>query len=283
MAKLLQINNLTRNFDLGGVKIVALDNVSLSLEAGKILGVVGESGSGKSTLARIVMALDQPTSGQVHIAGQSLFDLPRAALRAARRDFQMIFQDPYGSLNPRHNVGRLVAEPLYLEANTPNAAARRGRVATLLEDVGLRVDDIERFPHEFSGGQRQRIAIARALITKPKLVVADEATSALDLTVQKQILDLILKLRADYGVAVLFITHNISVVEEICDDVAVLENGRLVEIGATAAVLHTPQHAYTRRLLSAEPTLAHIGRGRTSRRKSTDVPPLNHFKGDTDA
>ncbi|WP_339861484.1 ABC transporter ATP-binding protein [Thalassospira alkalitolerans] len=260
MTKLLEINNLTRKFDLGDGQITALDNVSLSLDAGKILGVVGESGSGKSTLARIVMALDHPTSGTVHINGQSLFDLSPAALRAARRDFQMIFQDPYGSLDPRHNVGRLIAEPLYLEQNAPSGTAKRDRIAALLEDVGLRADDMNRFPHEFSGGQRQRIAIARALITKPKLVVADEATSALDLTVQKQILELILKLRAEHGISVLFITHNISVVEEICDDVAVLEHGRLVETGPTDAVLNAPQEAYTRRLMNAEPTLEHIGR-----------------------
>lgn len=260
MSKLLEIKNLTRVFDLGAGEVAALDNVSLSLEAGKILGVVGESGSGKSTLARIVMALDMPSSGTVHINGKDLFALSARDLRAARCDFQMIFQDPYGSLNPRHTVGRLIAEPLYLEENAPTGAQKRDRIATLLEDVGLKADDMDRFPHEFSGGQRQRIAIARALITKPKLVVADEATSALDLTVQKQILDLILKLREEHGISVLFITHNIGVVEEICDDVAVLEHGKLVETGPTDAVLNAPSKAYTRRLMTAEPTLEHIGR-----------------------
>lgn len=260
MSELLKIKNLTRRFTLREGELTALDDVSLSLAAGKILGIVGESGSGKSTLARIVMALDHPTSGSVEINGQNLFELTPDKLCAARRDFQMVFQDPVGSLNPRHKVGRLIGEPLYLEQNAPSGAARRDRIAALLEDVGLSADDMDRYPHEFSGGQRQRIAIARALITKPKLVVADEATSALDLTVQKQILDLILKLRADHGISVLFITHNISVVEEICDDVAVLEHGRLVEYGPTDAVLNNPQQPYTRRLMNAEPTLEHIGR-----------------------
>ncbi len=260
MSDLLKIKNLTRRFALREEELTALDDVSLSLAAGKILGIVGESGSGKSTLARIVMALDHPTSGSVEINGQSLFELTPDKLRAARRDFQMVFQDPVGSLNPRHKVGRLIGEPLYLEQNAPSSAARRDRIAALLEDVGLSADDMDRYPHEFSGGQRQRIAIARALITKPKLVVADEATSALDLTVQKQILDLILKLRAEHGISVLFITHNISVVEEICDDVAVLEHGKLVENGPTDAVLNNPQKPYTRRLMNAEPTLEHIGR-----------------------
>lgn len=260
MPKLLEIKNLTRQFDLGDGEITALDNVSLSLEAGQIMGVVGESGSGKSTLARIVMALDTPTSGSVHINGHDLFELSPSALRAARRDFQMIFQDPYGSLNPRHTVGRLIAEPLHLEKNAPTGTARRERIGELLQAVGLKADDMDRFAHEFSGGQRQRIAIARALITKPKLVVADEATSALDLTVQKQILDLISGLRAEYGISVLFITHNIGVVEEICDEVAVLEHGKLVETGSTDMVLNAPKEAYTRRLMNAEPTLEHIGR-----------------------
>jgi peptide/nickel transport system ATP-binding protein len=262
MADLLEIRHVSREFQLGSGRVKALDDVSLSLSAGKILGVVGESGSGKSTLARIVMALDRPTSGQVLMEGQDLFALSTKALQQARRHFQMVFQDPYGSLNPRHSVGRVVAEPLFLDPEAPSGAARRALVSHLLEEVGLRAADIDRYPHEFSGGQRQRIAIARALITKPRLLVADEATSALDLTVQKQILKLILDMRDEHGISVLFITHNIGVVDEICDAVAVMQQGRVVEAGTAAQVLNAPREAYTQRLLSAEPTLAQIGRKR---------------------
>jgi peptide/nickel transport system ATP-binding protein len=262
MADLLEIRHVSREFQLGSGRVKALDDVSLSLSAGKILGVVGESGSGKSTLARIVMALDRPTSGQVLMEGQDLFALSTKALQQARRHFQMVFQDPYGSLNPRHSVGRVVAEPLFLDPEAPTGAARRALVSHLLEEVGLSAADIDRYPHEFSGGQRQRIAIARALITKPRLLVADEATSALDLTVQKQILKLILDMRDEHGISVLFITHNIGVVDEICDEVAVMQQGRVVEAGTAAQVLNAPREAYTQRLLSAEPTLAQIGRKR---------------------
>lgn len=266
MTPLLEIRKLSRHFDLGSGVVKALDNVSLSLDAGEILGVVGESGSGKSTLAGIVMALDHPTSGTVLLDQRDIFALGPRDLRKARRDFQMVFQDPYGSLNPRHRVGRIIAEPLHLMPDAPKGGERRALVGTLLEDVGLDAADQDRFPHEFSGGQRQRIAIARALITKPRLLVADEATSALDLTVQKQILDLILGLRDRHGISVLFITHNIGVVQEICDRVAVMQHGKLVEIGPTQEVLDAPQEAYTRRLLAAEPRLDVIGR--KSRRRS---------------
>ncbi|WP_022706146.1 ATP-binding cassette domain-containing protein [Paracoccus zeaxanthinifaciens] len=260
MAEILRVENLSRDFQLGQGHVRALDDVSLSLEQGRILGVVGESGSGKSTLAKLVMALDRPTAGRVVIDGQDLFALPPRALRQARRHFQMVFQDPYGSLDPRHAVGRIVAEPLHLDPAAPKGAARRDLVAGLLEDVGLAAADADRFPHEFSGGQRQRIAIARALITKPRLLVADEATSALDLTVQKQILELILRLRDEHGISVLFITHNIGVVDEICDEVAVMQDGRLVETGPARQVLDHPRQDYTRRLLAAEPMLNVIGR-----------------------
>ncbi|TDE34905.1 ATP-binding cassette domain-containing protein [Antarcticimicrobium sediminis] len=260
MAEILKVQNLSRHFDLGGTTVKALDDVTLGLEEGKILGVVGESGSGKSTLAKLVMALDRPTSGEVLLDGQNLFAMSPRQLCAARRNFQMVFQDPYSSLDPRQTVGTIVAEPLHLDPGAPKGADRREMVGALLEDVGLSVGDLTRYPHEFSGGQRQRIAIARALITKPRLLVADEATSALDLTVQKQILELILKLRAEHGVSVLFITHNIGVVDEICDEVAVMQHGKLVETGAARAVLDHPQQEYTRQLLSAEPTLEVIGR-----------------------
>ena len=210
--------------------------------------IVGESGCGKSTLARIVMALDRPTAGEVLLEGDSLFTLSAGALRQRRRDFQMVFQDPYGSLDPRHSVGRIVAEPLHLGGTT----RKRGRdvlVAEMLESVGLKAADAVRYPHEFSGGQRQRIAIARALITKPRLLVADEAVSALDLSVQAQILRLLMELKARNGLTVLFISHNLGVIEEIADRVGV--PGPIDEIAME--MLHHPQQDYTQRLLDAEP------------------------------
>ncbi|SLN43515.1 Oligopeptide transport ATP-binding protein OppF [Aquimixticola soesokkakensis] len=262
---LLCVRGLRRHFTAQNRVIKALDDVSLDLHSGRIMGVVGESGSGKSTLAKHVMALERPDAGEVRLDGQNLFALSPSALRAKRRDFQMVFQDPYGSLDPRLTVGRIIAEPLHLVPDAPKAAARRDMICAALEDVGLPAEVIDRHPHAFSGGQRQRIAIARALLTKPRLLVMDEATSALDLTVQKQILQLILDLRAQHGVTVLFITHNIGVVDEICDDVVVMQTGRVVESGPVRQVLDAPREAYTAKLLSAEPMLDVIGRKERAR------------------
>ncbi|TNC08891.1 ABC transporter ATP-binding protein [Methylobacterium terricola] len=260
-APLLSIENLTRDYALrgrGGATrtLRAVDDVSLAVEAGSVFAVVGESGCGKSTLARIVMALDRPTSGTVRLGGDDLFALSPTALARKRRDFQMVFQDPYGSLNPRHSVGRIVAEPLCLLDDAPRGRDRQALIARALEEVGLPGSAAARYPHEFSGGQRQRIAIARALITRPKLVVADEAVSALDLSIQAQILRLILGLRDRHGLTVLFITHNLGVVDEIADRVGVMQAGRLVETGTVREVLDHPREDYTRKLLAAEPTLA---------------------------
>jgi peptide/nickel transport system ATP-binding protein len=262
-APLLEVRDLTRDYvlrsrdGLAREKLRAVDGVSFSIPRGSVLGIVGESGCGKSTLARIVMALDRPTAGDVLLEGTPLFQLAPSDLRRRRRDFQMVFQDPYGSLDPRHSVGRIVAEPLHLVGRTP---ADRERVAATLESVGLKADDAKRYPHEFSGGQRQRIAIARALITGPKLLVADEAVSALDLSVQAQILRLLMELQQRNGLTMLFISHNLGVIEEIADRVGVMYAGKLVEFGPAADVLHRPSHDYTKRLLDAEPTLDMIGR-----------------------
>ncbi len=276
-APLLSIDNLSRDYALRGAggairSLRAVDGVSLDVAPGSIFAVVGESGCGKSTLARIVMALDRPTGGTVRLGGDDLFALSPKALARKRRDFQMVFQDPYGSLNPRHSVGRIVAEPLHLLDDAPKGRDRAALVARALEDVGLPAQAAERYPHEFSGGQRQRIAIARALITNPKLVVADEAVSALDLSIQAQILRLILSLRDRHGLTVLFITHNIGVVDEIADRVGVMQAGRLVETGTVREVLDHPREDYTRTLLAAEPTLAVLGQRR--RRASGAVPGM---------
>jgi peptide/nickel transport system ATP-binding protein len=264
---LLEVRHLTRDYLLRSREgfarqtLRAVDDVSFTVQRGSVLGIVGESGCGKSTLARIVMALDRPTKGDVLLEGTPLFSLPPAELRRRRRDFQMVFQDPYGSLDPRHSVGRIIAEPLHLFGGLGDAG---DQVAQALESVGLRATDAIRYPHEFSGGQRQRVAIARALITGPKLLVADEAVSALDLSVQAQILRLLMELKASRGLTMLFISHNLGVIEEIADHVGVMYAGKLVEFGPTQDVLHRPKHAYTQRLLDAEPTLDLIGRRRRS-------------------
>jgi len=229
--------------------VEALRGVSFAVQAGRSLGIVGESGSGKSTLARLVMALEAPTRGSVHLLGRDLNALSPAELIAARRDFQMVFQDPYGSLDPRQRVGRIVAEPLIGVA----ADEAHERVAASLNAVGLRASDIDKYPHEFSGGQRQRIAIARALITRPRLIVADEPVSALDVSVQAQVLNLLADLQAEFGVTYLFISHDLAVVDHVCDEVVVMQAGRIVEHGPTEQVLQQPSHVYTRSLLAAAP------------------------------
>ena len=230
----------------------AVRGVSFTLAAGRSLGVVGESGSGKSTLARLVMALERPSAGRVLWSGVDPQRLPAAALRQARRGIQMVFQDPQASLDPRQRIDRSVAEPL--PASLP-AADRQRQVAEVLEAVGLHAMDAGRYPHEFSGGQRQRIAIARALITRPRLIVADEPVSALDVSVQAQVLNLLQDLRTDFGLSYLLISHDLAVVQHLCDEVAVMHQGQIIEQGPPQQLFSRPQHAYTRRLLDASPRL----------------------------
>lgn len=231
----------------------ALRGVSFELAAGQSLGVVGESGSGKSTLARLVMALDTPTQGSVELLGRNLHQLPEKELRAARRDFQMVFQDPYGSLDPRMTVERIVSEPLVTLAEKLSQTEQHQQVMSVLDQVGLRAPDADKYPHEFSGGQRQRIAIARALITRPKLIVADEPVSALDVSVQAQVLNLMQDLQRELGLSYLFISHDLAVVQHVCDQVIVLYQGEIVERGTPQKLFSTPEHPYTQALVKAAP------------------------------
>ena len=258
---LLKAEGLTRDYTLPRdhlwVKppvVKALRGVDLTVRSGHSLGVVGESGSGKSTLARLVMALEPPSSGTVRLLGQDLNLLEPAELRAARRDFQMVFQDPYGSLDPRQTIARIVCEPLAAQAQTtPRDQLNQARA--VLESVGLRDSDLDKYPHEFSGGQRQRIAIARALITRPKLIVADEPVSALDVSVQAQVLNLMQDLQQQFGVTYLLISHDLAVVNHLCDEVAVIFQGRIVEQGAPQTLFSHAAHPYTRALLDAVPRM----------------------------
>jgi peptide/nickel transport system ATP-binding protein len=256
---LLELEDLVRHYALPresllrpAAQVHALNGVSLSISAGHSLGVVGESGSGKSTLARLAMALERPTSGSVRLLGEDLNALPPAALRRARQHFQMVFQDPYGSLDPRQKVARIVGEPLNAQGGA-DAATQRRRVGETLEAVGLRAADLDKYPHEFSGGQRQRIAIARALVTRPKLIVADEPVSALDVSVQAQVLNLLLDLQAEFGITYLLISHDLAVVDHVCDEVAVIYLGRIVEQGRPDTLFRAAAHPYTRALLAAVP------------------------------
>ena len=232
----------------------ALRGVSFAIRAGRSFGIVGESGSGKSTLARIALALDRPDSGTVRLEGHSLFDLPRRELRALRAHMQMIFQDPHGSLDPRQRIEKVVAEPLAALGGASREERRR-RVVESLTAVGLRASDAQKYPHEFSGGQRQRIAIARALITRPKLVVADEPVSGLDVSVQAQALNLMSDLQRDAGVTFLLISHDLAVVAHICETTAVMYRGRIVEMGPTDKLFANPAHPYARELVDATPRL----------------------------
>jgi peptide/nickel transport system ATP-binding protein len=261
---LLEVENLAKHYSLPRTRLLqapprvdALRGVSFSLQAGRSLGLVGESGSGKSTLARLVMALEPPSAGHVRLLGRDLNRLAPAALRAARRDFQMVFQDPYGSLDPRQRVGRIIAEPLAARGG----GDAHGRVVEALDAVGLRAGDADKYPHEFSGGQRQRIAIARALITRPRLIVADEPVSALDVSVQAQVLNLLQDLQQQFGLTYLLISHDLAVVDHVCDEVMVLYAGRIVEQGPPDVLFHAAAHPYTQALLDAVPRALQAGAG----------------------
>jgi peptide/nickel transport system ATP-binding protein len=234
----------------------AVDGVSFDIHPGESIGLVGESGCGKSTLARALLGLEPPDGGEILVEGADPHRVRGPAARALRRSIQVVFQDPYGSFDPRHRVGRIVGEPLHLLREDLSRAERAGRVRQALTEVGLTGDDAEKFPHEFSGGQRQRIAIARALVTRPRLIVADEPVSALDVSIRAQVLDLLADLRARHGLAYLFISHDLGVVRAITDEVLVMNGGKIVERGRTSDVLDHPRHPYTRMLVAAAPSLS---------------------------
>ena len=251
-APLAELRGLTKRFGAGPRTVHAVEDVSLTIAPGEVVGLVGESGSGKSTIGRLLLRLLAPTSGQVLFEGRDISALNERALRPLRRRMQMVFQDPYASLNPRLRVRDIIGEALDAHG-LARGAARAARIGELLELVALQPDYAARYPHEFSGGQRQRIGIARALAVEPRLIVADEPVSALDVSVQAQVLNLMADLRARLGLAMLFISHDLDVVELMCDRIVVLYLGRVMESGPAAQVCAHPRHPYTRALLAASP------------------------------
>jgi len=258
--RLVEVRDLVKHFpvkeglliDREVDRVRAVDGISFELARGETLGLVGESGSGKSTACRTMLQLLKPSSGSVRFEGREIAGLSRRELRPLRREMQMIFQDPYASLNPRKRVGQIVGDPLRLQ-NAASGPALRRRVQELLERVGLSPEHYDRFPHEFSGGQRQRIGIARAIALEPKLIVADEPVSALDVSIQAQIVNLLDDLQDELGVAYLFVAHDIGVVRHVSDRIAVMHDGKIVEQGDADQVCERPRHEYTKKLLAAVP------------------------------
>ena len=233
--------------------VKAVDDVSFTIEEGTTVGLVGESGSGKSTIGKTILKLVSATSGQVLFQGRDVLPMSEAEFRPLRREMQMIFQDPFGSLNPRHSIAQIVGEALEIHFPQMSRSQRADRVAELLRQVGLQPEMMHRYPHEFSGGQRQRIGIARALAVKPKFIVCDEPVSALDVSVQAQIVNLLQDLQAELGLTYLFIAHDLAVVEHVSDQVLVMYRGKIVEAASAEAIYENPQHEYTKKLLAAVP------------------------------
>jgi len=256
---LVEVRNVVKHFPITGgmfmreiASVKAVDGVSLDIRPGDTLGLVGESGCGKSTLGRLILRLEEPTGGDVLFRGESILGYGREKMRALRQQMQIIFQDPFSSLNPRKNVAHIVGEPLFVHGMI-NRREREARVLELLHVVGLKRDQMRRYPHQFSGGQRQRIGVARALALNPKLIICDEAVSALDVSIQAQVINLLQDLQEEFGLTYLFVSHDLSVVEHISDRVAVMYLGKLVEMADSNSIYKTPLHPYTQALLSAAP------------------------------
>ncbi len=252
---LIEVRDLTKIYSPGKHAVRAVDGVSLDIHSGETLGLVGESGSGKSTLGRLILRLIEPTSGSVRFEGHDLLAASSSEMRRLRRDMQIIFQDPFASLDPRYRVEDIIAEPLIIHERG-SQSARRARVRELVRAVGLDESILPRFPHEFSGGQRQRIGIARALALRPKFIVADEPVSALDVSVGAQIVNLLAQLQRDFGLTYLFISHSMPVVRYLSTRIVVMYRGKIVEVGDAEQITQNPQHPYTRTLLEATPEVA---------------------------
>ncbi len=248
------INPATRLFSLRN-PIKAVDGVSFQIARGEVLSLVGESGCGKTTVGRVLTRLEKATAGSAMFSGRDILNISQREFRPLRRNIQMIFQDPFASLNPRLTIEQTLQEPLLIHKLALNRTQARHLVVAMLEKVGMGASTLERFPHEFSGGQRQRIGIARAMIVEPDLIIADEAVSALDVSIQAQVLNLLKRLQRDSGVAMLFISHDLAVVRHIADTIAVMHEGRIVEVAQKTALFEQPQHAYTQRLLKAIPRI----------------------------
>ena len=284
MSTVLQARELTRHYSVSrglfkpAALVQALNGVSFTLEAGKTLAVVGESGCGKSTLARALTLIEEPSAGSLQIAGREVAGASNAERKQLRRDVQMVFQNPYASLNPRQKIGDQLAEPLLINTDL-SRAERRDKVQAMMQQVGLRPEHYQRYPHMFSGGQRQRIALARAMMLQPKVLVADEPTSALDVSIQAQVLNLFMDLQEQYQTGYVFISHTLAVVRHVADDVLVMYLGRPVEIGAAEALYARPLHPYTRALLSATPAI-HPDPDKPRMKISGELPnPLNPPSG----
>jgi ABC-type oligopeptide transport system ATPase subunit len=264
---LLEVRDLTKHFpvdrgvmlrrNLGSVR--AVEGISFEVMRGETFGIVGESGSGKSTTARLIARLLEPTAGEVRFAGRDITALRGRSLKPIRRELQVVFQDPYSSLNPRKTIGSIVAEPLVVHRVEPERAARKRAVQELLETVGLNPEHYNRYPHEFSGGQRQRVGIARALALGPKLLIADEPVSALDVSIQAQVLNLLRDLQRRLGLTMVFISHDLSVIRHMCDRIAVMHEGRIVELASNSQLYSAPREPYTRELLAAVPGARRVG------------------------
>ncbi|MEH6496325.1 MAG: oligopeptide/dipeptide ABC transporter ATP-binding protein [Pseudomonas marincola] len=270
---LLEVTDLKVHFPINGGGVVhAVDGVSFSIKRGVAFGLVGESGSGKTTTALACGRLVDPTSGQISLADEDITNLGGTALRQARRKMQIVFQDPYASLNPRERVGAIVERPLKL-MKIGNARERAARVAELFEVVGLRPEQQSLFPHQFSGGQRQRIGIARALATRPDLIICDEPVSALDVAIQAQILNLLTRLKAEFELTYLFISHDLAVIQHICDEIAVMYLGKIVERGTKQNIFSNPLHPYTKALISTVPSPNSLGKPKGDRIMLEGDPP----------